>query len=326
MKRIIFIALPCALLSLLFGGCSVFNGKFDGREYLVSALGVDEYNGKITLCAEIIVSGGENSEAAAETEITEKSGETVEETVYFLRQSSSEPLIFSHCGLIIVGEAVSAETLSELCDFCHDCNDITVSVAFASAKNPLTLISNRKNGSISSGYDIVNMLKQQSDYSGTKYRNRFYEFYTVKGKPSSTFTLPHLNSDEKGAEIDGLSVFVDYALVSQLNHMQSFAYSLITDSQGKGKTVIKGEEIGISSAHGVWQVFGKSERPELCINLKLTEKNGEIERIISDEISSLFEKAEKTGTDFFGLDNTAYTAFGNSFRELKNSIITVKVK
>lgn len=334
MKRIralLSVTFSVAFFSLSICGCSIENGKYDGREYLVSALGIDEADGKIKLCAEITVAGSESNEAACVTEITEKSGDSIEEALYQIRRSSAETLIFGHCELIIIGENVSQNTFSQLCDYCYSHSDITSSVSFVTAKSPVLLLSEQKNGSASVGYGIVSMLSRQSEYSGIKYKNRFYELYSLREKPLNVFALPRLEADGGELYFSGLTVFSNYSPKVVLDDKQSFIYALMTDSQGKGRAVLNGKETEIIRAHCVWRISEKTEAAELLVNLRLEQRTSEAKSEISGGIFRLLETAEELGTDIFGISNSLHgkkqpSNMPSYLSGLKNTAVTVNIK
>ena len=151
----------CMLLFLC--GC-----EGERREYLVSAIGVMETERGFSLCAEEVIINTEKNEQSLR--LIKGEGETLEEAVEKIKSQSVQPLLFSHCGVIAIGQGVADATLKEVCEYAIKSREITLSAYILKTENPIKLLSAKPVSSLSAGYEIMAFLRQNSSY-----RNRLFE-------------------------------------------------------------------------------------------------------------------------------------------------------
>ena len=178
MKKIIFVA----LLLVLMCGCDKTK-----PEYLVSAMGFDNNGENYNVCFESIVINTENNEQ--KLLLLNGKGETIGAAVDEIYRQCTQPLLLSHCGVIAVGEGINQNRFKEICKFCYDKEQITLSAFFVKTKNAQNLLSFKPISSTCAGYDIMGLVKQNKGY-----KNRFFEIINSNFKAE----LPRISLKDGG--------------------------------------------------------------------------------------------------------------------------------
>ncbi len=178
MKKILF----AIFLMFLLCGC-----EKKGPEYLISSMGFDYNNGQYEVCFEAIVINSENTEQTVK--VFKGRGSSIESAVGEIRKQCTQPLLLSHCGVIAVGEDISKARFKEVCNFCYNEEEITLSAFFVKSENPQKLLSTKPLSSACAGYDIMGLLKQNKHY-----KNRFFEVINSGYKA----VLPRVNQKDGG--------------------------------------------------------------------------------------------------------------------------------
>ena len=183
MKRLIFIV----ILLLLLCGCD--NTQ---PEYLVSSMGFDYNGGKYTVCFESVVVNSENTNQTVK--LLKGEGSSIEKAVSVIKKQCTQPLLMSHCGVIAVSENMPLKQFKNVCDFCYKRDEITLSAFFIKTDNPQELLSVKPLSSACVGYDIMGLLKQNSNF-----KNRFFEVVNSGYKAR----LPKITEKDGGLYFEG---------------------------------------------------------------------------------------------------------------------------
>ena len=125
----------------------------------------------------------------------------------------SKPMLLEHCGIIAIGESMTAERFSQICDYCFYENRITLSAYMISAKSPEILLGGKPESSAATGYDIMNMIERQSKSDGISTDSRFFEIESARESGKNTFALPRFGMTEDGAADEGIAIFENDRLV-----------------------------------------------------------------------------------------------------------------
>lgn len=305
MKKLFVLIISSLVLLTSLCGCS-FKAVFSSHsgEYLVSAMGFDEKNGKFEICLEAIIVNTEDTEAEPSLELISGSGNTVKEAFFDAAGKTSQELLLSHCGIIALGESVTPDTFSQINEFCRSQKDITISAMFISCKDSKKLLSSKAISSVAVGYDIMSMLSYKSKKTGINYKNRFYEIESFKGKPQNLFSLPFFEKTENGYFINGLKIYDNYAPLALLDSEQTAIFSVMTDTQSKGSFMLEKQEIFLNSSYAMWNV-SKNSNLDFTLSLRLETKNSKEK--IKNSVQDLFRLFQENGKDIFGLGNIIYT-------------------
>lgn len=178
MKKAIIVL--CFLLFLC--GC-----EKNEPEYLVCAMGFDYANGKYMVCFETVVMNSENTKQ--ELKLFEAVASSPQKAAEKINKQCTQPLLLSHCGVIAVSDDMPFEQFLKVCDFCYGKEEITLSAFFVKSNSPKALLSVKPLSSVSVGYDIMGLLKQNKHY-----KNRFFEVIKSDYKTA----LPLVNQKNGG--------------------------------------------------------------------------------------------------------------------------------
>lgn len=185
MKKVIL----AVLFLFLLCGC-----EKTGPEYLISSIGFDNENGKYNVYFEAVIINSENEEQTLK--LLNGKGDSIDKAVKQIKNSCTQPLLLSHCGVIVIGENIDADQFKDIKNYCYDTDPITLSAYFVKAKNAKELLSAKPVSSACVGYDIMGLLKQND---ATK--NRFFEILN----DVQNVKLPTISVKDKGVYFDGKS-------------------------------------------------------------------------------------------------------------------------
>lgn len=324
MKKFFTLFLSFVMMCAFLCGCS-FKQNFSSsvHEYLISALGFEEKNGKLTVYLEAIIVNQEDTNAEKDLQIIEGTGNTVYEAVNDANKKTSQPLMLSHCAVAVMGSSISPERFAEICNYCYSEPEITLSVMLVSTDNALNLLSCDAISSIAVGFDIMSMLEQQSSRTGIIYKNRFYEIESTKAKPLNTFAVPFLETTENGYFIDGVTVFNNYSQISRLSDIQSFPYAVATDTQAEGEVFIDSEQIKINSCNTVYKFdFKDNLQIKLTIDIKTSKDERILKENLRQKLLSEFAASKTNGGDIFGFGNLLQHFEKDIWKKVQNNYMT----
>lgn len=137
-------------------------------EYLVSSIGFEYENHNYNVYFESVIINSENTEQTIK--VLKGSGKSIEKAVAQIHRQCTQPLLLSHCGIIVVQNNTSQKVFEEICDYCYSEEQITLSAYFINTPNVEKLLSVKPISSACVGYDIMGLLEQNKNC-----KNRFYE-------------------------------------------------------------------------------------------------------------------------------------------------------
>lgn len=175
------------LLVLMLCGC-----ERTKPEYLISSMGFDSKNGNITVYLETVIINSENTEQTLK--VLKGTGESVNEAVSNIYRQCTQPLLFSHCGLIIIGENISSTQFDDICDYCYSQDELTLSALFITTPNAEKLLSQKPVSSACVGYDIMGLIEQYSKAKKLSLKNRYYQIESGE----TEISLPKITVKKEG--------------------------------------------------------------------------------------------------------------------------------
>lgn len=178
MKKLIILL----LLPILLCGCEQ---KPNG--YLVTSVAVDYQGGLYTVWYEAIITNTEKADQ--KREVLSVSARTLFEAIGGIEKQTTQPLIMSHCGVVVVGDGITRTKLKGIMRYCKENRDITLSVQFLRCKEPEKLMKTEPVSSIGVGYDLVSLIKHQRPSE----KIRLFEIYKDHNP-----ILPKIELTEKG--------------------------------------------------------------------------------------------------------------------------------
>lgn len=300
MRKILSFLLIAALSAFLCA-CGGENAKSD-RRYMVSALGFGTDGALINVFAEIIIVNSEDPESSPETKVFSAAEPSISAALDKIGSSLEKPMLLNHCAVIAVGEKMTPYWFGKICDYCFNENRITMSAYMVSVKDPYELLSGKSRSSAAKGYDIMEMIEQQSERTGLSYNSRYFEIEAARESGKKTFTLPHFVCDESGASVDGLSVFCKDRLITNLNNEDSGCYAVITGGFEKGTLRFGAEEYRLRSRK-VDYLYSDGKENKIVLRLKLSgdDFDGDACNRLEKSLEELYDRIKnETGNDAFG--------------------------
>lgn len=317
MKKIISVIL-ITVVSTLLCGCGGENAKSD-RRYMVSSLGFSTDGALINVFAEIIIVNSEDPETSPETKVFAASAPTISGALDKIGSSLERPMLLNHCAVIAIGEKMTPLWLGKICDYCFHENRITMSAYMISVEDPYKLLSEKSRSSAAKGYDIMGMIEQQSERTGISYNSRYFEVEARREAGKKIFTLPHFICGEEGASVDGLSVFKDDRLITDLSNDDSGCYAVITGEFEKGTLRFGAEEYRLQSRK-VDYLYSDTDENKIILKLRLSGENFDDKacKRLEDGLESLYDRLKsEVGNDAFGfydILSLKYSEFEDKYR------------
>lgn len=334
MRKIASLLLSFTLLLSLCGCSMGAVGTEKGLEFLVTAIGFDQANGEFTVLLEAITVNSEDAKSDKQLTLISGSGKNLATAFTDASQKSVRPFMFSHCAAAIIGKGITEKGFRNICSFLYEKDEINLSLRFIYTDNAKELLSCETVASVAVGYDLVDALERQSDYSGIRYRNRFYEVEAARRQAVDIFALPRFAVLEKKYTNDGITVFKNDQPVMDLDHAQAFAYSLVTDNQKKGTVLLENKSFTVKNT-AVKQKFELQNRLEVSLSVDITlHGDGNMKSTIADIINELFIASKLYSADIFMFGNEIYKKEPEIWQNTehnystiyKNSVLAVTVK
>ncbi len=179
-KFICFIMIIAVILSLC--GCASSKPLSSKTEqYIVASLGFEREKGNLKLFAEAVVVGTEGT-SKAEPRVIEGEGKSIDVAFLDIYKKISQPLLLSHCAVIVLGSSLSAKDYGIIFDYCLKKEEITLSSFAVLTESAKKLLEMSPVSSVAVGYDIVGMIEQQDE----NFKNRIYEIESAKRKDKAS--------------------------------------------------------------------------------------------------------------------------------------------
>lgn len=300
-KRILSLLLVL-ILPLCLSGCSGSVYTQSDRQYIVSALGFINKNGVIKAIAEAVAVNAESTEQSVERVVLKGEGETPSESILDLGAKLSKPLLFDHCGVILIDASLNGEEVEKVFSYCEQNKQINLAAYIVHSDNIEKLLSLKPMASLTVGYDIIGVIDRAQSLYGIRYFNRFYEVKANLLKKADTFVLPSFEIKGEEYKISGSEIYCSLDKKVHLTNEQTALYCLITDTYSHGSF----SEYKIATSKCYFDSDVKSGK--LYINLKI---KAEIEK---GNRKKLLEKIEQTAntlntffdSDILGFSNRIY--------------------
>ena len=316
MKRITAVVLSVCVM-LFMCGCSAKEAvASDKQEYIVSSIGFDGLDdGMIKMTLEAVVVNSDDLTSEKSSKLITGKGETVLGAYSQIISKTTQPLMFSHCGVIAIGSGLDSESVKEVHDFCYNKDEINLAAMFIYTPIAEVLLSCEPISSVAVGYDVMNMVEVISDENGIVFSNLFYQIESEKEKPLKMAYMPFIVSDGDDFGFQGLSVFKDGRFIDMLTLEKVQALSFITDSVTAGNMIFDGREIKVESSKTTYE-FDLTENLEITFNIRLRTDGGN--EIIRKQIHNILDYAKQDGEDIFGLGNLVEYKAADIWEKIKN--------
>ena len=157
----------------------------------VSAMGFDLSESGVRVSLQSVTDG-------KSTDIISGEGESVSFALAHL--SGEKPTELSHCALIVIGDGMGKERLTEIFELCREKREIGDTVLIAATHDAKALLS--LDGAV--GYDVVGSMRAHPESAGLFSKNRFYELWS---EYSDVMALPYFHVSEDSYTLGGLKIY-----------------------------------------------------------------------------------------------------------------------
>lgn len=285
-----FILTVFILISL--SGCKNSYPSETGMEYMVSSIGFDKTAEKVTVFAEIIVVNSADSSKGTMTQILKADGKTAKTALYNLHSSLSKPLMLNHCGLLILGEGIEGNALVEILNICLDNKDITGAIELVATKSAEKLINVKPVSQIAIGYEISEAIKQNSDFSGIVYKNRFYEVEAGRNATNNVFSLPFFTVEEKQHKISGIKIYRNNLSFKTLKGDSVGLYSVMSNNFKNGSVKIGDRSFSLNLKSVNYNIDYKEDKLFVKVSLDVDTKNENLNFLANELEKTVIEKRD----------------------------------
>ena len=223
--------LLCILSSLLCS-CSLTGYSEPEDRYIVSAIGFDYADGIIETSVQIV--DGEKFT------IRSGRGESVRQAMGHIEGADAKQLEISHCALIVIGDSVGKDDLSDIFEYCRQNGEITVGVKVASAHNAKEMLS------FADGYELLGAIRDNKDGVGFTRGSRFYEIEEIRESgEGQVYHLPYFEKDGEIYTVSGLKIYRKDSGIVRLDRSESVYYMMIKGELSGGVADFGGDSIYI---------------------------------------------------------------------------------
>lgn len=224
--RVIFSSCLFGICIFLISCSTVYGYSEPEDRYTVSALGFDLENRAINVSARIV------TEDKSEVKVYRGSGESVEYAMSHIKGADTKQLELSHLAVVVIGDGIDADTLSNILNYCNGNNDITVGLRLASAHNASDLLSLKE----ADGYTLTGALRDGKDGSGFTGGSRFYEVENdrLSEHGRTVCHLPYFSVDGEEYFLDGLKLYIPDGAAVRLDRTESAYYMILRDEFSGG--------------------------------------------------------------------------------------------
>ncbi len=158
-----------------------------GPEYLVSSMGFDKAENSYKVCFESVIINSEDTKQSVK--LLKGEGQTLKAAINEIEKQCTQPLLLSHCGVLVIGDNITQNELSDIAKYCVKNEEITLSAFLIKTENAQKLLSVKPVSSLTVGFDIMGLLEQNK-----RYKNRLFELMNTE----SNTALPKVSINDGG--------------------------------------------------------------------------------------------------------------------------------
>lgn len=328
MKKIICFILGLGLI-LSLCGCSAKEAIASHKqEYIVTALGFDTDEKGIRMILEAVVVNSDDLDSSKENRLIEGAGANVDEAFSQISQKTTQPLMFSHTGTVIISDGLSQTQTEDIYDFCYERDEINLAVMFVNTENAKELLSCKTVSSVGVGFDIMSLIEVVAEEKGMAFENLFYEIESARNKPQKTVYLPVISVENKEFFFDGTAVLKENRLIEKLNTENSQILYMIKGDFDGGSFLSHGSFCEIKSIKTTYD-FDFEDRLLITVNMRLDKNKNEIKA----SAEKLIFQMQENGEDVFGFGNEIshkspdiWKKIGSDYeKKFKNALVRVEI-
>ena len=308
-----FILLILLILLFTLTGCTGGVYRQPDQQYLISGIAFKRDKNKISAFAETVVVNTESTEQGVSRHVFSATGNTAEESLLNLSGKISKPLLFDHCGLIAVDEALSSEQFRQVIDYCKKNEEINLAAYMITSKNPDTLFDCEPVSTLTVSYDLLGVIDRVEILNGIKFHNRYYEVCANKLRPSECFLLPDISVKNSQYSLSGGNVYIGNKKQKSLSLTEGALYCLLTDNFSNGQF----ENFEIDDSKTRFECDLKEDTLFITLNIKADLKSGD-SAILKNKLDLALQNFRESA-DIFGFKDRISRKYRNIWNTVKDN-------
>ncbi|MBQ1187347.1 MAG: hypothetical protein IIX54_06665 [Clostridia bacterium] len=205
----------CLLLTLMLSACYI---EPDAK-FTVTAIGFSgKENGVEAYLQTIDFANTKNGNTA--TFLTSGSGKTVNKALQDIKTKLSKAPSFEHCQIVLVSNGIEGEVFNQTLTLCETLG-MSQRVTIAYANNIPSALENNK---ITSGTELMSLIKQNAKTLGFGKHNALFEIKTAILENGGNFALVNIQTKNEEIKFSGLYEYKNSQQFKALNLKQSLNY------------------------------------------------------------------------------------------------------
>lgn len=315
MSKILKMLACITLTVLLLSGCKgagEYSEPDDRR--LVSAVGFDNDNGMIRVTLEAMEASGDTADGFDPYVLSETGTDTRQALARLAVQSTKE-LMFTHCGVFVLGEDLTPQQTEDLFGYCIGEKQVSLSAKVVSAESAKKLISSGTLTGESAGYGIIDIVDQSAEKLGIGGHAELYEIQTARLQTVNIYALPYIQLSNDTPQYDGMEVYVNDKPASRLSYEQSVSYAVLRNVFDGGEIICEDGVFSIDSASARITAGMTDGRLRVDIAVKSSPD--------SDGLISMIKKTvAEFDSDIFGIANVLSAQYPEIWEKIKDGYDT----
>lgn len=302
MRKIIAFIITVISFASLVGCNNGLEGK-KGGEAIVASMGFDLSKGNYSVFFETVTVNSEDPSEPKKIELVGGSGTTFSAAIEEINKKAVRSFLFSHCAVAVLGDGINQKAFREIRRFIYEKDEINIALKFINSKSAKELLSCERRASVALGYDLVDTLEEQSDISGRRYKDEFYDIEAAQKEGVNVIAIPYFGVTDKSYSVEGVTVYKDCSPILRLSENEAEVYSLLTNSRKKGNFFYNNKIHRLTDIDVKYDFsYDTALEFEIDIDLEFAEKS-KIAPAIEETANSLFKMSKKVGADIFGFGN-----------------------
>lgn len=315
------------ILAALFG-FALFNGDYREVEdcAIITALGIDKEDENLLVCAEII--NNQSIDSAATATILYGKGKTMVEAIGDLSASTPKNLLFSHVGVVALGDTLNEAAIGDIEDFCLNNPQFTLSMKIIAAKSASELLCVKPYTLSITALEIVSLLNaSDKSLSFGKY-NSFISVERRRAAAGHIMALPYFETAAKDGKtvykLSGMKILKDYRSVALLDYNQSEVFEILQNEFKSGNITVYDKCAFVKNCTVDLSVKLKNDRLYFNYDIKLSANKSGITgldtnvlcNIITGLANSIFKMQDN---DILALSSTVEKQYFQVYRKIKDN-------
>ena len=280
-----FIALLLLICLLLCGCTRPAEYREPEQVIITSALGFDNVNGQLALCAETVKTSGDNG--LYTPQLVTGFGDNVELVLQSTSDSLGGELFLGHCTTVILSTSLTQAQIKNIFSFLQNNQEISLAIKLVCADNAKQALSCKTYSSEAVGYDVLKLLTTKSDTSHNKSYACLYNIAQYKVGQNPCFTLPFFDVAESEGDTylypNGAVVFFDDILIHRLSSEEEIILRLLSNDYSTGIIKLETKNLNVEKSHCKIETDFSDKSLKLSFNMILTlEGNVDVESLTKE--------------------------------------------